>query len=1094
MPPKDRTEASPESESNAEPRSGKNAAEIHAEFVERRRAGDIVHLDEYCERFPAQANALRALDSLLEGGDSEETLGETHPFAAEVADLPATEGGTFGGDNRGATGVPLAVGDRVGPYVVEKLLGEGGFAFVFRAQQLSPVRRAVALKTLKLGLDTKQVITRFEAERQALALMSHSHIARVFDAGVTVDGRPYFAMEYVGGQPLTDYCDRKCLKTPVRLELFLRVCAAVEHAHQRAVIHRDLKPSNVLVTEEGGTAVPKVIDFGIAKATGEPLAEQTLQTQAGQIMGTPEYMSPEQAAGGNIDTRTDVYALGIILYELLCGARPLDKEKLRTGTIFEILRAICEEEPVTPSTRLEALGSASIEIAKQRNSEPRQLQRELRGDLDWITLRALAKDPDQRYASVSELSADVRRHLDLKPVVAGPPTVRYRLGKLLKRHRQLLVTLLLLVLTALAVTIGFIGKDHQTTRELLADGDRWVQTARRTRLELNERTASYRKARDAIETWASVWHRDTELAAFEHIAPVRLQLEKEYSLAFASLQRGVERAGVGSRPWSRGVTALKLLAQDIRQSDEVSLASVMLRLQLSKAIESGTASLKWMERSSTPISIATDPPGAQVYCFRYEQREQRLLPVPFDSTAGATEPTQGLLATPRLRIARVYTPARVRGLRLDVTGKRRPGALRPGDRIHQVNHQPVHLVSDFAKALEGIAADSEVTLRVERAISETDEVEAFDFVWVPFRSQWYDPTSTARARAQDATRPGRTDCTYHQFGFNFEAYPLEFPRAALLGETSMTQPTVQANLPTGSYLLVCRKEGHIDTRYPLRLPTEGAFEHTLPLPTRDAVPPGFVYIPPGRFVKGGDDPFYRQTLPYGESSVPSYFLSRHEVTFGEYLPFFLSRSDSKGRAIPRTPEAKGAMSSLNSPFLSLLPLGAELKTRTQAVSWMRKRPDRPLFGVSAAVAFDYAAWRTQEDRGGWRYRLPTDLEWEKAARGADGRTYVWGDYMVWSFCQSLPGSHRLGGTTPPRYGGVSAFDESVFGVHDLAGSVSEFTSDETIPGYLSKRGGDWSVPDENPFRTSTREGFKAAAVAPGFGIRLVAERDATSRL
>jgi WD40 repeat protein/serine/threonine protein kinase len=345
--------------------------------------------------------------------------------------------------------------DQIGPYAIVRPLGEGGMGAVYLAEQQEPIRRTVALKLIKLGMDTAEVVARFEAERQALALMDHPNIAAVLDAGATPDGRPYFVMEYAPGAPITDYCDRHALGTRARLELFMTVCAAVQHAHQKGIIHRDLKPSNVLVTEVDNHPVPKVIDFGIAKATDQRLTERTMFTQQGLLIGTPEYMSPEQAELGavDIDTRADIYSLGIILYELLTGVVPFTPTRLREGGFSELQRIIREEEPVRPSTKLGATPPPAGVTAGGPGTRA-TLVHELRGDLDWITLKALEKDRARRYASAAELAADVGRHLKDEPVVARPPTVSYRVQKFVRRN-QLGVTAAAVV--ALAVVGGLIA-------------------------------------------------------------------------------------------------------------------------------------------------------------------------------------------------------------------------------------------------------------------------------------------------------------------------------------------------------------------------------------------------------------------------------------------------------------------------------------------------------------------------------------------------------------------------------------------------------------------------------------------------------------
>jgi eukaryotic-like serine/threonine-protein kinase len=359
------------------------------------------------------------------------------------------------------------VGAVFGPYRLVRRVGSGGMGDVFEAEQREPIRRRVALKVIKQGMDTRAVVARFDAERQALALMDHPCIAKVFDAGATERGRPYFVMEYVEGEPITDYCNRRQLPTRERLELFARVCEGVQHAHQKAVIHRDLKPSNILVAESDGRPVPKIIDFGVAKATTQRLTELTMFTELGQLIGTPEYMSPEQAAANDddIDTRTDVYALGVVLYELLAGALPFESGELRKAGYDAIRRIIIEQDPPRPSTRFGSLGARTTQVAAYRGTVPQRLRGELRGDLDWITMKALAKERDRRYETANGLAADVRRHLRNEPVTAGPPSTSYRLGKLVRRNRSAFAVGSLLVLLLAALAVSMTVQAGRLTRE-----------------------------------------------------------------------------------------------------------------------------------------------------------------------------------------------------------------------------------------------------------------------------------------------------------------------------------------------------------------------------------------------------------------------------------------------------------------------------------------------------------------------------------------------------------------------------------------------------------------------------------------------------
>jgi WD40 repeat protein/serine/threonine protein kinase len=367
--------------------------------------------------------------------------------------------------------IPERPGTVIGPYKLLEEIGEGGFGVVFMAEQTQPVRRKVALKVLKPGMDTRQVVARFEAERQALALMDHPNIAKVHDGGATASGRPFFIMELVKGVPITEFCDQNQLTPRQRLELFVSVCQAVQHAHQKGIIHRDLKPSNVLVTLHDTTPVVKVIDFGVAKARGQELTDKTLFTGFAQMIGTPLYMSPEQAgqSGLDIDTRSDIYSLGVLLYELLTGTTPFDKERLRTAGYDEIRRIIREEEPPRPSTRISTLGQAAATVSANRQSDLRRLKRVFRGELDWIVMKALEKDRNRRYETASAFAADVQRYLHDEPVQACPPSAGYRLRKFARRNKRALATgallgVMLLVAGAAVVTSALWAAEQAKAR------------------------------------------------------------------------------------------------------------------------------------------------------------------------------------------------------------------------------------------------------------------------------------------------------------------------------------------------------------------------------------------------------------------------------------------------------------------------------------------------------------------------------------------------------------------------------------------------------------------------------------------------------
>jgi tetratricopeptide (TPR) repeat protein len=411
---------------------------VFAEVYRRPREQRPRYLEEAC----GDDAVLRTeVESLLAAYEAAGDFLETPPIGpgAALVETPIAEG----------------PGTVIGRYKLLEKIGEGGMAVVYMAEQTEPIRRKVALKIIKLGMDTRQVIARFEAERQALAMMDHPHIAKVHDAGATETGRPYFVMELVQGVSITEYCDRNSLGTKDRLHLFLQVCQAVQHAHTKGIIHRDLKPSNVMVTHHDGRPVPKVIDFGIAKATDQKLTEKTLFTRYAHIIGTPAYMSPEQAelSDLDIDTRSDIYSLGVLLYELLTGTTPFSEEELRKAGYIEMQRVIREQEPVKPSTKLSTIGEILTDIAKRRNSTPDLLRRAIRGDLDWIVMKSLEKDRTRRYETASGFAEDIQRHLEHEPVRARGPGTTYRLCKFLRRHRVHVVAALSVALAAGAAAV-----------------------------------------------------------------------------------------------------------------------------------------------------------------------------------------------------------------------------------------------------------------------------------------------------------------------------------------------------------------------------------------------------------------------------------------------------------------------------------------------------------------------------------------------------------------------------------------------------------------------------------------------------------------
>ncbi|MGA2255993.1 MAG: protein kinase, partial [Thermoguttaceae bacterium] len=442
---------------------------------------------ELVSRVPPEQWESRLVE--LAGGDQEShtrvaALLAAHRKADSFLERPATPLGETddGSPAIGLAGVAATLdlssiaerpGQTIGCYKLLEEIGDGGMGVVYMAEQREPVRRKVALKIIKPGLDTREVIARFEAERQALALMDHPNIAQVLEAGVAGSGRPYFVMEFVNGVQVTNYCDQNRLTTRERLELFIQVCRAIEHAHQKGIIHRDIKPSNVMVTLYDGAPVPKIIDFGVAKSVFGQLTEKTLFTHHGQMLGTPLYMSPEQAemSGPDVDTRSDIYSLGVMLYELLTGGTPFDRERVREVAYDELRRMVREDDPPRPSDRISTLGAAATVISGQRKTDPARLSQLLRRDLDWIVMKALQKDRSRRYQTASEFAQDIERYLSNEPIHARPPTLSDRVAKWARRHRPLVwsaVVLLVLgtigsFISTLLIAGAYEEKNHQLT-------------------------------------------------------------------------------------------------------------------------------------------------------------------------------------------------------------------------------------------------------------------------------------------------------------------------------------------------------------------------------------------------------------------------------------------------------------------------------------------------------------------------------------------------------------------------------------------------------------------------------------------------------
>jgi serine/threonine protein kinase/formylglycine-generating enzyme required for sulfatase activity len=458
--------------------------------------------------------------------------------------------------------------EQIGPYRILSVIGEGGMGTVYLADQKTPVRRRVALKVIKLGMDSKAVVARFDAERQALSLMEHSSIAKVFDCGLSERGQPYFAMEYVKGIPITDYCDQNKLPLKDRIGLFQQVCSGIQHAHLKGVMHRDLKPDNVLVTLQDGKPLAKIIDFGLAKAMDHRLVEATIFTEHGTVVGTPEYMSPEQAGLGglDVDTRTDVYSLGVLLYELLTGDLPFTRRELHQAGYMEMQRVIREEEPSKPSTRVTTLGDRAVSQAHLRALDQRSYARTLRGDLDWITLKALEKDRTRRYDTAQELAADLGRYISMEPVLATPPSAGYRARKFLRKYRGRVAAVAAVLVTAVSgavVAFMFMLESQRQAERATKQSD----LAERRRQEADGARASAQEQRDLVD--ATARRLDAKVQDFNQLKGV------------VSLSNLRERATTLMPAWPEKIGKIEAWLSDARSllDDRASLDATLERLR-----------------------------------------------------------------------------------------------------------------------------------------------------------------------------------------------------------------------------------------------------------------------------------------------------------------------------------------------------------------------------------------------------------------------------------------------------------------------------------------------------------------------------------
>jgi serine/threonine protein kinase/formylglycine-generating enzyme required for sulfatase activity len=1051
--------------------------------------GGDVELRRDVEKLLAADAALEARDTARSQG-----VGGRAPAFAGLGTLTSLDLSARTRDEGEITGV--------GPYRILRAIGEGGMGVVYLAEQTTPIERRVALKLVRRGSDSEEVLARFQAERQALAILEHPAIARVLDAGSTSDGRPYFVMEYVdSGVPITTFCDERRLGVLDRLRLFRTVCDAIQHAHQKGIIHRDIKPSNVLVSERDGRPWVKVIDFGIAKAVGSDTDGRTLLTEPGRIIGTPAYMSPEQARAGAtaIDTRSDVYSLGVLLFELLVGSRPFDENSADPYDVVAILTAIRERDAPRPSARLARLDAAAARTTTAlRSTAWITLRRELRRDIDWIALRALAKDPSRRYQTAAELDADIGRHLRREPVLARAPSFSYRFGRFVSRHRWETATAAAAFVGILVLVIGsWIARERRAGERLDEGRARWRDFVI-LRSERESARSAWKRGSRLSPTWAPVWERAAEFEAHHAHSALVAKVEDAYNEAVLAFHAAREAVPPFSAIRAQALAELEE-AYFERWKEASDAGEVALGPRFFEGLVRGAGAgvrASDLDRD-VEITVETVPPGCELRIFRFETRDERLVPLPLDLEKVT------LAIPPPLRVAKVFDGHET---------------FLVGDLIHSVARRAGGLGSRLAVSVstEGelarFARDVEADETIDVVVTRYGESRTL--AWTPY----------PKAELDDVLFAGRWIDPRLQFGFLLAGLPLELG-SRVQGRPLETPSAIR--LPRGSYLLVARREGYADARLPLVTPRdEGRWN--VRLAREGSVPPEYVWIPDGPAEIGGDPESY-EGLERARVGVGGFAIARDELTFGQWLEFLNHEStlDRIERAIegatsdeeretvrvrvrvpprvawdtPLIERLRPASSSVDLvPMFGRFPflVWNDASKRYELESEIEDLDlDVPVCGASLFAALEYAEWLSARDGGRWRFRLPTDFEWEKAARGVDRRKFIWGDYPIYHLCRSKsgarpPGRRRVTGLAPI---GISPADESIYGVMDLAGSVSEFVltpPSMDVPELLRLvviRGANWDATDPRDFHVATRNRVVPENHIRYVGVRLVAEID-----
>ncbi len=984
---------------------------------------------------------------------------------------------------------------KIAGYTLIKRIGEGGMGEVYHAEQITPIKREVAIKVIRQGMDNQDVLARFEGERQALAKFNHPSIATVFDAGKTSEDKPYFAMEFVPGVPLVEYCDKNKLSIDDRLKIFIHICKGISHAHSAGVIHRDIKPANILVTEFNGEPHPKIIDFGIAKALNQKLTEDTFYTQAGQIIGTPVYMSPEQVRPNSEDIGfgADIYSLGVLLFELLTGVLPLNFSDRTNLGIDEIIQSIKNDLPdYLSSAVLKQSDENQSIVALNRNLPLSKLIKRLKGELNWIVAKCLEKEEGKRYISVPEIESELHRYINGLPILIGPPGIISSLRRLHKKNKKVVnrVGIAAFILLSCLITYLWIGftdqlKDRRTFNDLLSSCITQVEDFKQSINNLKAEFSSYKILEKSHGKKQQIWEFEPVVFKAKEINRIYLSCLKLKNESQAKITQLTSSPMYTAGNKILNITKeIDYLSEILAKKAEDKEFKYLLNYPELRKNGSQNKEKTLIQNNSkkgqknTKLIIKTNPAEAELFCYRIDEIEHRKIPVPLNHKF--KEPYS------ILKIAKII----------------RTVPFKEGDWIKRINGSTIFTTKDFISYIKE-NFDKSKPIKVEI----TREGSLLNVDWIPFpKDSTFD--------VEDFNKP-----ILDLFGFSFFGQPLSFDSRSKMGRTSKNQ-SYSLNLAEGDYLVVIKHPNYLEYRVPISTYSNqdsslAKLEIIANLIKKINAPNGYIHIPKSTFYHG-DDPAADTPLNEGKKWVNSFLISKNEISIQEYLKFLNSpevieitdpekdEKNTTGWATPRSPIAKKALRQIKARGggedvyyedgkIRLVPRFPQYWSWDRGQKkWKTTLPtDWPVTHIPQLAALEFAFWKTERARNegkDWIYRLPTDFEWEKAARGMDKRIYVWGNFLVYSYfwnnhANPIEESRKI------RPTGWITYDESIYGVLGMAGSANEWTNSVKPDNdrFISIRGGGWNKVDKFDFRIATRNGRYPYMSDANNGIRLIVD-------